>query len=63
MVEQMHLGADRGGNEIASDGELMLMDDEEEYKEPLDHRHDGQGVSGRLRAPEVLVDSDGGGAF
>lgn len=42
MGEQIHLGADRGGNEIASDGELMLMDDEEEYKEPLDHRHDGQ---------------------
>lgn len=38
--EQMQLVgvAGQGSNEVDADGELMLMEDDEELKEPLDHR-------------------------
>jgi len=39
MGEQMQLGA--GQDNEDRDGELMLMEEEEEFKEPFDHHHEG----------------------
>ena len=35
-----------GATEVDADGEMMLMDDDEEFKEPLDHHHRGMHIGG-----------------